>query len=196
VTTAEIVAARPISEIWVGLGGEPPKRGRARAFDRNGDNPDAVSLNDEKGCWYDFVTGEGGGILDLIQRVRGCDRGAALLWLSDFTGRPLNNRPLTAEERRQYARARQEGAELVAWKERLTESLKSERRHWWRVYHGSRRHILEHGLDSVLGDVMGTLYEISESEIDKLTGQIDTLAKASYRDLLPIFRAQRSALAA
>jgi hypothetical protein len=196
VTAAEIISARPISEIWVALGGDIPKRGRVRAFDRNGDNPGAVSLNDEKGCWYDFVTGEGGGILDLIQRVRGCDRGAALLWLSDFTRRPLNNRPLTAGERGQYLRARQEAAELVAWKERLIESLKSERRHWWKVYHACRRHILEHGLDSVFGEIMATLYEISENEIDKLTSQIDTLAKASYRNLLPIFRAQGSAVAA
>ena len=133
-----LIAAVPISRAWVELGGDSPRRGRARAFYRDGDNPGAVSLNDDKGCWHDFVTGQGGGILDLIQHVRGCDRIGAVRWLSDFTGVPLDDQPLTEVERRQYARARHEASDLIAWKDRILEALKSERRRWWRIHHGAR----------------------------------------------------------
>lgn len=36
---------------------------------------------DENGRWYDFATGEGGGLVDLVMRVRGCDKQSALGWL-------------------------------------------------------------------------------------------------------------------
>jgi hypothetical protein len=52
-TAAQIVLARSISEIWIALGGDPPEHGRARAFYRDGDNRQAVSLNSEKACWFD-----------------------------------------------------------------------------------------------------------------------------------------------
>lgn len=102
-TPAQIVAATTITQVWVGLGGEPPKRGRARAFYRDGDNLDAVSLNDTKGCWHDFKTGEFGGVLDLIRIVLGCDRCSSARWLAEFTGLPLNSHAFTFQERREYA---------------------------------------------------------------------------------------------
>lgn len=85
------------------MGGDPPEHGRARAFYRNGDNRHAVSLNDSKGCWYDHRDNIGGGILDLIQYVLGCDRGTALRWLAEFTGLSLENRASTPRERREHA---------------------------------------------------------------------------------------------
>jgi hypothetical protein len=85
----------------------PPKRSRARAFYRDGNNQQAVSLNDVKGCWFDHRDGVGGGVLDLIQRVLGCDHGAALRWLSDFTGVPLDDRPTSRRERRELAQRRE-----------------------------------------------------------------------------------------
>ena len=188
-----IIFAQPITAVWQALGGDPPRRGRARAFYRKGDNPGAVSLNDEKGCWHDFVTGESGGVLGLVQRVLGGSRADALRWLSGFTGLPLDDRPLTAADRRQYLRARQEAAELVAWKGRLLETLQSARRRWWRVYHATRMHVLEHGVESLLGDAMATLYEISEQEIDRLDQQIDHLQAARFSELLQIFRTQQAA---
>src|SRR5262249_26307211 len=63
-----------------------------------------VKLNDQHGRWYDFATGDRGGILDLVQRARGCDRVTALRWLSDFAGIPVENRPLTLGERQARAR--------------------------------------------------------------------------------------------
>jgi len=107
----DIIFAQPIGATWQQLGGDPPRRGRARAFYREGGNPGAVSLNDEKACWHDFVTGEGGGVLDLVQRIRGCNRADALRWLSETVGIPLEARPVG--ERRAYA-VRGARAELEA----------------------------------------------------------------------------------
>jgi hypothetical protein len=103
-----IIFSQPISAIWKALGGDAPRRGRARAFYREGDNRVAVSLNDEKGCWHDFVTGEGGGVLDLVVRVRGGSRQDALRWAADFVGCPLDDRPLSAFERALWAKRQQQ----------------------------------------------------------------------------------------
>lgn len=35
------------------------------------------------GTWHDFESGEGGGVLDLIERELNCDRSHALQWLAD-----------------------------------------------------------------------------------------------------------------
>lgn len=109
----QIIFSMPISVIWKALGGDAPRRGRARAFYRGGDNPDAISLNDEKGCWYDHRDHVGGGILDLIQSLLSCSRAAALRWLSDFTGIPLETPPFSAAERRQYVRSLAQAEELA-----------------------------------------------------------------------------------
>jgi hypothetical protein len=113
VNTAYIIGATTITHVWLALGGPEPKRGRAPAFYRNGDNPQTVSLNDAKQCWYDHRDGKGGGVLDLIQRVLGCDRARAMRWLSSFTGIPLEDRPFTTAERRQYARQRAKADRLA-----------------------------------------------------------------------------------
>jgi len=99
-----IIFSQPISAIWEALGGATPRRGRASAFYRKGDNPGAVSLNDEKGCWHDFVTGYGGGVLDLVQHIQGGDRTHALRWLANLSGLPLDERRLTSPERQTRAR--------------------------------------------------------------------------------------------
>ena len=97
-----IVTSSSVTTVWLALGGDTPRRGRARAFYRDGDNPQAVSLNEAKGCWYDHRDGVGGGVLDLIQHVRDCDRGAALRWLADLKGMPLDDRSFTAAEQREH----------------------------------------------------------------------------------------------
>jgi hypothetical protein len=112
-TATDIVGAIAITQVWQALGGDPPKRGRARAFWRDGDSRGAVSLSDEKACWHDFVTGDGGGVLSLISLVQGCDRGAALRWLADLVGLPLKNRPFTQAERRAYIRRCAEAEQLA-----------------------------------------------------------------------------------
>ena len=105
-TAGEIVALQPISSVWVELGGDAPKHGRASAFFRDGNNPQAVSLNDDKGAWFDHRDNKGGGVLDLVQRVQGCARSDALKWLAEQNGVTLEDRETTATERRAFARRR------------------------------------------------------------------------------------------
>ena len=188
---AEIIDRRPITEVWGELGGDPPRRGRARAFYREGDNLFAVSLNDAKGCWFDHRDGVGGGLLDLILHVRGGNRRSALRWLAELNGIPLDDHPLTESERREYARQRAEGLELAAWKERLVDALKRERERWWRIYHGALRYILDSGLDAPLGAIAADLYELAEDRVDVLNWQMDTLKTATNSDLLPAFQEQK-----
>ena len=106
-TAVDLIAATTISRVFVGLGGDEPKSGRARAFYRDGDNRHAVSLNDARGCWYDHRDGVGGGMLDLIQHVLGCERVEALQWLSRFTGLTLDDQRATRAERRAIAERRE-----------------------------------------------------------------------------------------
>lgn len=44
-------------------------------------NKGSLSVDLEKGTWFDHEADMGGGVLDLIRRERGCDKGAALDWL-------------------------------------------------------------------------------------------------------------------
>ena len=89
----DIIRTVSITGVFVKLGGDQPRNGHARAFWRDGDNPQAVSLNDEKGCWYDHRDNVGGGILDLIRRVRGGMRTDALEWLAEVNDITIDSRP-------------------------------------------------------------------------------------------------------
>jgi hypothetical protein len=193
---AEIIGGRPVSEVWVALGGNAPKRGRARAFYREGDNPFAVSLNDSKGCWFDHRDGVGGGVLDLIQQVRGCDRRSALCWLAELNGLRLDDHPLTASGRREYGRKVAEASDLAAWRAGLIDAMKRERNRWWEIYHGSLRYLLDVGLDGPLSDVAATLHELAETQVEFWVERIETLAKAPQLELLPVFRETKARAAA
>jgi hypothetical protein len=67
-----------------------------------------VRLYDDRGRWHDYATGDNGGILDLIQRALGCSRAAALRWLAEFAGMPLEHKSFTRDERRAWARRQAE----------------------------------------------------------------------------------------
>jgi hypothetical protein len=100
----EVLAHVKITEVWRALGGQPPKRNRAPAFwrdtcDRN------VSLNDTKGAWYDFAASIGGGVLDLVQHVRGGDRRQAAAFLAELAGIQLGEMGPT--DRRRWAAERE-----------------------------------------------------------------------------------------
>ena len=87
---AEILARVKISEVYYALTGKQPRRvgsdaWRGAAVWRGGDGLN-VSLNDTLNVWHDFTANEGGGVLDLVVRIRGCSRQDALRWLADFTG--------------------------------------------------------------------------------------------------------------
>jgi hypothetical protein len=57
-SAAYIIGATTISQVFVALSGDEPKHGRAPAFYRDGDNRQAVSLNDAKGCFFDHREGK------------------------------------------------------------------------------------------------------------------------------------------
>lgn len=99
-TGATIISATSITRVWIALGGDPPIRGRARAFYRDGDNPQAVSLDNEKGVWWDHRDGKGGGVLSLIRSVLRCDSGDAVRWLEDLHGMPIDDYSFTRGEHR------------------------------------------------------------------------------------------------
>jgi hypothetical protein len=145
-------------------------------------------LNDSKAAWFDFRDNVGGGVLDLIRRVRGCGRGDALRWLAELNGITLDDRPLSPAERREYARQRAEASELAAWRGRLVDALKRERERWWEIYHAALRYILDDGLEAPLGDAAATVYEVAEVQIKVLDWRIDTLVAAPLSGLLQVFR--------
>lgn len=109
---SDILARVRISEVYRALIGIQPRRigpdtFRGPAAWRNGDGLN-VSLDDCRGVWHDFVSDEGGGVLDLIQRVRGGSRADALRWCADLAGVPLSDEPLTPVERTHWAAERRE----------------------------------------------------------------------------------------
>ena len=108
----EIVAGVQVSAVYQALTGVKPRRTgkdtcRAPATWRGGDGNN-VSLDDSRGVWHDFVTNEGGGVLDLVIRVRGGNRADALRWCADLAGMPMDDTPLSAAERARWARERRE----------------------------------------------------------------------------------------
>jgi len=108
------IADLSVSSVWEVLGGPPSVRNRSVAWYRGGRGLN-IQLYPNTGTWRDFKTGEGGGILALVERVLGCDRRGALEWLSDRFGIASGVRSL--EERRDYSRrlaqARVAASELV-----------------------------------------------------------------------------------
>jgi hypothetical protein len=77
-------------------------------------------MDDANGIWHDFVTDEGGGVLDLVAKVQGSNRQSALVWLSAFTGLPLEDHPLSPLERARWAaerhRVKNQLPRALAWR--------------------------------------------------------------------------------
>jgi hypothetical protein len=70
----------PLLAVWRRLGGAEPRRDRAPAFWRRSHDFN-ISLNLTRSVWYDHAAASGGGVLALVQTVRGCDRREAVAWL-------------------------------------------------------------------------------------------------------------------
>lgn len=148
-TAATLIDQTRITTVWHALGGGQIRRNRGQAWWRRGDGW-SVSLSDERGTWYDHRDGIGGGVLDLIQRVRGGSRGDALRWLADWRGvRLAGDAPLSPVERRRYAQAHRAAPKLAraAWL-------------WWR----ERREVLEEAKAEALehGDLGGLIVPARE----------------------------------
>ena len=109
---AAILARVQVSQIYRTLGGPELRGNRGPAFWRDGDGLN-VSINDARGVWHDFGGGEGGGILDLVQRVLGGSRADALRWCAELAGVPLLDTPLSAADRERWAQERRELDEFL-----------------------------------------------------------------------------------
>jgi hypothetical protein len=111
-TAADVIAAVRISNVYEALTGAKPRRAglgkfRARAVYRDGDGP-SLSLDDSRGVWHDFVTGESGGVLALVERIRGGSRQEALRWVADFAGMPLEEKAFSPAEQAEWVKKREE----------------------------------------------------------------------------------------
>ena len=121
-TFSVVLRGATIGGVWAGLGGGPIRRGRAAAFWRGGKDLN-VAVDAGKGVYYDHVAGEGGGILDLIERVLVCDRRGAVEWLARQQGVALDRRRFAPEERWAWRRRRQaaeaEATRFLLWRRAL-----------------------------------------------------------------------------
>src|SRR5207247_569616 len=75
-----------------------------------------VSLDDSRGVWHDFAANEGGGVLDLIVRVRSCSRVDALRWVADLVGVPVDDSPLSLQQRQAWAADRRDVPAARLWR--------------------------------------------------------------------------------
>lgn len=94
------LAELDILSVWNAAGGGPLRGKRGRAFWRNGDGWN-VSLDRERGTWYDHRDARGGGSLALVETAFGCDRRTALEWLETNCGLDPT-RPVPPTRRRTY----------------------------------------------------------------------------------------------
>ncbi len=172
-----VIDAWGIDKIWQALGGGQLRRGRGRAFWRNGQGFN-VAIDVERGSWWDFARCEGGGKLDLIQRVRGGSREESLKWLSGVTGVSRSTRePLSLEQRRTHARKRAVAAKAARnagwWHQSLVETLE-------------RRKRLCNGIDGPWDDVeletvSSELYRLQQMNVEEL---LDAWQTAHQTDLV------------
>jgi hypothetical protein len=88
-------------EVWRTLGGPEIRSGRAPAWWWGSRDPN-VSIDPERGAFYDHVQNRGGEVLVLVETVLNCDRAHALAWLGEEGF--IESRHLSREERREYAR--------------------------------------------------------------------------------------------
>jgi hypothetical protein len=86
----EIKARAKITEVWLALGGGELRRGRGRAWWRQGDGFN-VALYPQTDTWRDYVANVGGDVFALVRVVRGCCFVEALAWLADLVGVPVGN---------------------------------------------------------------------------------------------------------
>jgi hypothetical protein len=122
-TAADVVSGVRIADVWRALGGGELRHGRGRAWWRNGDGY-SVALDEARDRWFDHRDGGGGGVLGLIQHVRGGSRADAVRWLADWRCVRLDgDAPPSPADRRRHAQAQRDAPELAGaagiwWTER------------------------------------------------------------------------------
>jgi len=194
-SAADIIGCVHISEVAEALGVKLDRtRRRGIAVWRKG-NSFSVSFDDAKGVWHDFVTDEGGGVIDFVAKVLSCDRRAALEWLAAYAGVPLDG--WTRDSRRHCVRrmqaAKPKAEALVRWKVETLEGHRAKRNVFQRIYHNAVRFVLSHTPEGCRnrGDLRYALaIEIGETywpRVEELDATIDRLEGATYAELLARF---------
>ena len=78
ITAALLVKSASINAVWSALGG----------------NTSAIAIDETAGTWVDHRENVGGGVIELIQKVRGGNRYDALKWLAALDGfKPMRESP-------------------------------------------------------------------------------------------------------
>jgi hypothetical protein len=131
VPASEITSKVECTWLYHELGGPEPRYKRYLPFWRQGEHYN-VSINNEKGCWFDFSRREGGGKLDLIQKVLDCDKRTALRWLANQLHIDISE-PLTPGERHALMERRRRDEQLQRLRRALIRQLTIKRNSYWDV---------------------------------------------------------------
>ena len=182
-TARQLLDRADILEVWVGLAGGPLRRNRGCAFWR-GSESYSVSISSERNVFFDFGPGEGGGVLALVQMVRGCDRRDALVWLGNLYHADLDDCSLSIEQRRAWQRRRAEseswGAELLEFREALLLELRHRRNNVWQrilaAERFGRQFVAERGRDDLWNFCFECLAEEPGGQrLDEWVGRIEAM---------------------
>jgi len=121
--SAGIIRAAKLSAVYGALTGKMPHpagqdKWRAPAPWRDGENA-SVAIDDAKGVWFDHVANEGGGIVDLVVRIKGGSPRDAMQWLSEHTGHALTTTPPAqrAEWHRDQAALNRDLPDATLWRQ-------------------------------------------------------------------------------
>ena len=198
----DLVDRASITDVWTALGGGELRHGRGKAFWRDGDG-DNVSLDDDRGVWYDHARGTGGGMLSLIEIVLGCDRRDALRWLAGHHNVRLDDyRPLTHDERRRYAQrrshAKSAAADLATWRRGTLRRLRNNRNQFHlseNMTSSVARTLLAEsggaGDDEAWGHIFN--HALDDHRGDQVDREIQRLKTATPAELITIRREMESA---
>lgn len=107
-----LIERSDIGVVWRALGGGELRHGRGRAFWRGGDGYN-VALNASTNCWRDFASGEGGGIVALIERSLGCSRQDAWRWLAAHHNLEFGRYSRAQSQRNRFHLERVRAAEAI-----------------------------------------------------------------------------------
>ena len=99
------MARLSIVYVWEAVEGGELRNGRGRAAWRNGLGFN-VAIDEEKGLWHDFVTGDGGNKLSLVCTAMNMTPAEAARWLIALAG--IEDTPTTRATRRERRKAERE----------------------------------------------------------------------------------------
>jgi hypothetical protein len=113
-----------IRGVWAALGGGELRGNRGQAFWRGGDGFN-VALYLHTGTWHDFVSGDGGDVIALVEMVQGCDFKQACAWLARLVGVEISE-PVHRDRTRRPDADWQADLQWALWWKAGAESLAEE----------------------------------------------------------------------